>query len=62
MTNTLNDINCYSYSYTGLDRPLGFQEIQAHEGEKVVSPMHWPLLYLPQEIICIPLFSPFFLE
>jgi hypothetical protein len=35
-----------------LDRPLGFQEVQAptisrhsaHEGGKVVSPMHWPPL------------------
>jgi len=33
---------------TGLDRPRGFQEVEAprfpdnrHEGGKVVSPMHW---------------------
>jgi hypothetical protein len=62
MTDTLNDINRYTYSYTGLDRPLGLQEIQAHEGSKVVSPTHRALLPLPQEITCIPFFSPFFLE
>ena len=34
------------YLYTGLDRPLGFQEVEAarrqlaHEGRKVVSPAH----------------------
>ena len=38
-----------SYPYTGLDRPLGLQEIEAsrifrklaHEGGKVVCPTHW---------------------
>jgi len=41
-----------SYSYTGPDRSLGFQEVEApginrqstHEGGKVVSPMHRPPL------------------
>jgi hypothetical protein len=41
-----------SYPITGLDRPLGFQEVEtprisrqsAHEGGKAVSPMHWPSL------------------
>jgi len=36
---------------TGQDRPVDFQEVEApristqlaHEGGKVVSPMHWPL-------------------
>ena len=42
-----------SFPATGLDRPLGFQEVEiprisrqsAHEGSKVVSPTHRPSLY-----------------
>jgi len=41
-----------SYPCTGLDRPIGFQQIEAfrisrqwaHEGDKVVSLMHQPPL------------------
>jgi len=29
---------------TGLERPLGVQEVEAHEGGKFISPMHWPAL------------------
>jgi hypothetical protein len=44
--------NTESNPITGLDRPLGFQEVEAHrisrqsayEGGKVVSPTHWPRL------------------
>ena len=40
----------YSYPYTGFDRPLRFQEVEAprmsrqsvHEGGRVVSPMYQP--------------------
>jgi hypothetical protein len=41
-----------TYAITGLDRPLGLQEVEAprisrqaaYEGGKVVSPTPWPLL------------------
>jgi hypothetical protein len=47
----------YSYPITGLDRPLGLQEVEAprisrqsaHEGGKAVSPTHRPPL-LPGDI------------
>jgi hypothetical protein len=46
--------------YSGLDRPLGFQETEsprlsrrsAHEGSKVVSPEHRPLLLLKRYSWC----------
>jgi hypothetical protein len=45
-------IKIYSYPFTGMDRPLGLQDVQtlrisrqsAHEGGKVVSPTHRPPL------------------
>jgi hypothetical protein len=49
-----NEEHFYSHSYpiTGLERPLGFQEVEAariprqwaHEGGKVFSPAHRPSL------------------
>jgi hypothetical protein len=42
----------YSYLITGLERPLGLQEVEtprisiksSQEGDKVVSPLQWPPL------------------
>ena len=43
---------CKNYPITGLDRPLGLQQVEVprisrhsvNEGGKVVSPVHWPPL------------------
>jgi len=51
--------SCYKSSYPtpGLDWPLGLQEVEAREGDKVLSPMHRQVL-LPRRY---PWYS-FFLE
>jgi len=55
-------LNMLSSPHTGLDRTLGFQEVEAariyrksaHEGGKVVSPAHRPPL--PQTIPMVLIF------
>jgi hypothetical protein len=50
-TGTNFPVHKLSYPCTGLNRPLGFQEVKAsriagqapREGSKFVSPTHWPL-------------------
>jgi hypothetical protein len=62
---TVHEVKVWNSPYTGLDRPLGLQEVEAviiyrqwaHEGGKFVSHTHWPPLPPGKTLVFIYLYG-----